>query len=118
MLFLEVDNAIGQHEADIDIRISLEKLKQHRQDVEPPEHDRRGDDQVTPRRNVFACRGALSFVDVIEDSLAGSNVGTTRIGEDESPTGSSDEPGSQMRFQLRDLSADGCERHPQLARSP
>src|SRR6516165_3658025 len=57
MLFLEIDHAIGQHEADIDIRISLEKLKRDRQDVEPSEHDRRGDNEYSPA----AARSASSM---------------------------------------------------------
>jgi hypothetical protein len=70
MILLEIDDAIRKRQAHVDLRIGVEELEQHRQDVEPAEYDRRGDDQLASGSAVLACCGALGFPDVVEDALA------------------------------------------------
>src|ERR1700732_1922103 len=77
MILLEINDAIRKREAHVDLRISLEELEHDRQDVETPEYDRCGDDQLASGSAVLACCGALGFPDVIEDALAGGDVGAT-----------------------------------------
>jgi hypothetical protein len=100
MILLEIDDAIRKREAHVDLRISLEELEHDRQDVETPEYDRCGDDQLASGGAVLACCGALGFPDVIEDALARGYVGATGVGEDESSARPGDELCAQMRLQL------------------
>jgi hypothetical protein len=95
--------------------VRFEKFHRDRQDVHAAKHDRRSDHQVASRIGVFACRGALGFIDVFEDPLAGRDVGTPSIGKRKAAARSINEPRSQMCLEFRDLAADGCEQHPELA---
>ena len=94
MVFQQIDQRSARDDPDVDVGIGFEKLDHDRQDMQPAEHDRRGDDQVASRRAVFARRGALGFSDVFEDALAGRDVGSARIGQRQAPAGPVDEPSS------------------------
>ncbi len=56
MVFQEIDHAVSQHKANVDVLIGLEELRHHGEDMQTAEDNRRGNDQVAFRR-----RGALGF---------------------------------------------------------
>ena len=68
----EIDHPVDQHHLHVDFTVGLQEFGHHGDDVQTAEHDRRGEDQLAPRRTVFARRRALGLGDVIEDAPAGS----------------------------------------------
>ena len=81
MVFGETDDAVVEHQPDVDLGIGLEELDDDRQHMQPAEHQRRGDDEVALRRGIFARRGALGLRDIVEDAPRRGDVVAAGIGE-------------------------------------
>ena len=62
-VFLQVDQAVGQDEADVDVRVGFEERNRDGQDMQAAENDRRGDHQVASRTlySPAAARSASSM---------------------------------------------------------
>ena len=78
MVIDEVEIAVGQDQSHVDLGPSGEKVDDDREDMQPAEGDRRSDDEVRPRRRVGARRRALGFADLVENALAGGDIGLRR----------------------------------------
>src|SRR5258708_7565790 len=96
--------------------MGLEKASDDRQNMQPAEHDWSGDEQVSLWPAVFARRRPFGFPDLFQNATAGSYVGLPGIRKRNPPTGPDEEARFQMRFQVQDLAADGCERQAELPR--
>src|SRR5215813_3313955 len=83
--------------------------------MQSAEDDRRGQGEFTTWYAVLARRLRLSFIDKLEDVLAGSNVGGAGIREREFARRAHEQPCFQASFEIGDLSADRGQRHAEPA---
>jgi len=111
----QIERSVGQHQAHIDLRKGLQEIGRHRQDMQAAEDHRRAQDEFTSRRVVLPRRAALRFGDLLENALAGGDIGPTRLGQDQLARRTHQQPRSDVRFEFRELAADGRQRHSQLA---
>ena len=63
----QVDHAIGEQHASVDVRIDLKEVRNNRQNVQSAEHDRCGDQQVALGRAVLSRCRALGLPDFLQD---------------------------------------------------
>ena len=83
--------------------------------MEPTEYDGDGDRQNAAGRPVFSRRHALGFRDILEKSPAGLDIGAARIRKRDAPPRPDAYLSSDMRFEFRNLAADGRERNAKAA---
>ena len=74
LFFQEVYDAVGQHHANVDVRIHLEEVHDHRQDMLASEYDGRGDDELAPWHSIFPRCGTLRLAHVFENAAAGRDI--------------------------------------------
>ena len=73
VLVHQMNNAIGEQEIDVDLRIVREKIRNHRHVVQAPVHDGRGDLELAFRGGVFSRRSAVGFSNFFEKAPAGGH---------------------------------------------
>ncbi|MEI9886113.1 MAG: hypothetical protein WDN08_06355 [Rhizomicrobium sp.] len=99
-------SGIGRHEVERD-----------GQQMQAPEDVRRGDGEIALGLAVLAGGGAFGFLDLLQDLLAGLDIGAAGVGQAHLAAGTDEDAGLQMRFELGDVAADGGDRDVQAARS-
>ena len=77
---MQIQDAVGEHNSDVDIRINLEELGDDRQYMQPSEYNRRRNDEVSPGRRIFARGSSFDLLEILENSLAAGNVGAAGVG--------------------------------------
>jgi hypothetical protein len=85
MLFQEIDHTVRLHDSDVDIRIGLEKLGNHGEDMQTAKEDRCGDHEIALRRAIFTRRGTLCFLHILEDTLASRDIGSSCVSQAKLP---------------------------------
>src|SRR5271170_7547448 len=115
--FLEqTEDLVAEDETNVDVRISREELDQDRDQMEAAKTDGRRHCQLAGRRRVLARGSALGLHDFSEDPLAGIDVGAAGLGEHQLAARSIEQLRPKVRFEVRDLAADGRKRRVQAAR--
>src|SRR5262249_57686679 len=77
----EVDQAIDEEGPCAHLRMALEEVEQHRRDMQPAEHRRRGHCELTLRDRMRAARGCFGLVEVREDATAVFEEALARFGQ-------------------------------------
>ena len=77
--------AVRQREPDVDLGKAREEIADDRQHIEPPEGDRRGDDEFAARREKFAGGGPFGLIHLFEDPFRGGEIGRPGVGQAELP---------------------------------
>ena len=113
MLFDEVDIAVAQAQLDVDLGVRFQEGRCHGHHVQTAEHDRRSHHELALDLGVGTSGGALGFVDLLQDLTARVQVVATRIGQHELARRARDEARLEVRLQVRELAADGGQRHVQ-----
>ena len=107
---------IGEYEPDVDLGIGLQEVHRDRQHVQAPEHDRRRDRPARPAARCIR-RSRRARPRRCPRGCAGTPPRrSARVGQREPPARPLEQAGPEMRLELRHLSADGRERHPEPAR--
>ena len=99
----------------LNLRPSLEKLGDDRQDTQPAKHDRRGDDEVAAGSGMFPRRRALGLAHLVENAFGRGDIGGARVCEGEFARRADQKPRIQMRFQVRNLAAYRRQWHAKFA---
>jgi hypothetical protein len=84
--------------------------------MQASEDEGRRDDELALGCRIFPRRRAFRLAHLFENAPACGDIGFPRLGEGKLPGGAMQQPGSQVRFQLRHLAAHCGERHLELAR--
>jgi hypothetical protein len=116
VLVEEIDDPVDQHHLHVDVRVGLEEFGYHRDDMQAPEYDGRGDDQLAARRAVFAGGRALDLGDIVEDPPAGLEILPPGVGERHPPGRAGKQLHPEALLELGDLPADGRQRHAEATR--
>ena len=116
MIFGEADVAVVEHQPDVDLGIGLDEFDDHRQHMQPAEHQRRGDDQLALRRAYSPAAARSASPTSSRMRRAGRDVVAAGIGQLEAAAGAVDQPRAEMRLELGDPAADGRQRNLQPAR--
>ena len=111
----EVGHAVGQHQLDGHFGERREEGGDDRQDVQPAEHDRGGDDKVALGLGVLAGRGALGLVQLLQDRLGRRDVGPAGGRQLQALGRADQEIRLQVAFELGHLAAHGGERLAEFA---
>jgi hypothetical protein len=75
VVFQQVHVPVRQEHSDSDVGIGLKELTDHRHSVKPTKHNRRGDDEFALGNQVLSCGRSLGFSDLVENALAGRDIG-------------------------------------------
>src|SRR5260370_15996130 len=111
----QMDIPIGQHEMDVDLRITGQEIRHHRQHVQPPKNYGRCYGKISPRRAVLACSCSFSLSHLFQDSLRNTDIRSTSVRQYQFASRADQQPGAEMRFQISDLPAHSWERDVHLA---
>jgi hypothetical protein len=115
MVIDQVEIAVGQDQLHVDLGPLDQKVDDDRENMQPAEDDRRGDEKVAPGRGIGAGRCALGFANFLKDAFAGGDIGCAGVGENESARRAGQEPRLEAGFELGNLAADCRKRHAEFA---
>lgn len=110
MILDEIRQPVAEHQPQIDLGISLQEIHHDRQDVQPPEDDRRGHCQFALRRTVFAGGRPFCLFHPVKNFPRRLDIGAPGLGQRDLAVASLQQFGVKMGLKLGDLAADGCQR--------
>ncbi len=108
---------IEQQEQDLDARELAHEALDDRQDMDAPEHFRRGDRQLPARLGRALRGGVLKFGEFGERATALFEVALAGVGERHGSRRASQQTGAEAIFQRGDGAGDGGRRSAQPSRS-
>ena len=115
LIVQKMSDPVGQHETDRDLREGREEIRDHGQDMQPAEHGRRGDHQISLGLRILPGGGAFRLGQLLQNGPCRRDVGTTGRGQLQPLRRADQQAGVEMALQLGDLATDRRERKPELS---
>lgn len=116
LLARKVDNAIDEHQPNIEPRILAQKFRHDGNNVKPAEPDRSGDRDIAGKLAGKADDGGLRAVQVIKQGSAGLQIAVARRSEGNPPGGPLDQSEPELLLELDQEPADIGQRFAELPR--
>jgi hypothetical protein len=102
---------IREDQPDIHVRISRKEIVNDRRNMQPPKAERRGYDQLSPRRTIFTGSSALGIIEIVKQPSGRAYELLARFGEHETPACSDEQLRPQMLLKVGYAPADGRQRY-------
>lgn len=114
----QVHDPVEEHDRGRQARMFGEHVAHGRREHRPPEGDRCGDPQVTPRRHRLAHGVALGRLELGEHAPAALNDAPARVRDGQAARGAVEDTGPEAGLQGGDHPADGGRRQAKPGRRP
>jgi len=91
-------HAVGQHHPHVDVRINLEEIRYHGQNVQASEDDGCSENKLAFGRCIFPRCCTLRFSHFLQNAAACGDIRLSRFSERKLAGGAMQEPGFQVRL--------------------
>ncbi len=116
MFLVQADRSVDLLKPDIDLRVGLQEIGDHRQNVQAAEDDRYRQAEPSLDGAELARRRLLRFRHLFENSTAGRDIGCARLAQRKTANRADHKLRAETPLQFRNPSADRGQRHSELAR--